>query len=208
VEPTTEPREVAARINGAKPAGILIVGVSQPDALEIASALRTRVGLPEPAIAIVDRDELTGTSNRAWALSRFTTRLVNLIQSPPSLTSDPSREFRIDLRAREVLVDNSRRLVWSPMEFRLILLFLRYPGIVFSRNELLRRTQGPTRSGGAQMIDVLVYRIRTKFESERTHFRLRTVRGLGYAFDARHDVFFDVVTKRPFVSWPGCALAL
>lgn len=96
-----------------------------------------------------------------------------------------------------------RCLIFSPMEFRLLVFFLRYPGVVFSRQELLQHTARSDVSVQPQIIDVMIRRIRMKVELyfQSPHF-VRTARELGYKFAENGDIFFDKITGHRFVSWP------
>jgi DNA-binding response OmpR family regulator len=95
------------------------------------------------------------------------------------------------------------RMPCSPTEFRLLTFFLRYPDIVFSRMELLRRISSTWTSVDSRMIDVLIRRLRRKIELDPSSpAHLRTVQGLGYMFRHNSDIFLDKLTGDPFRSWP------
>jgi DNA-binding winged helix-turn-helix (wHTH) protein len=112
------------------------------------------------------------------------------------------RYFRIDQRAREVSL-GMQRMMCSPMEFRLLVFFLRYPDVVFSRTALLRRISGATDSAKPQIVDVLVRRLRDKVEFKNSRpEHIQAVRGIGYVFRHNGDVFLDSLTQQLFLSWP------
>jgi DNA-binding response OmpR family regulator len=121
----------------------------------------------------------------------------------PRPRKDIARRFIVDQRAREIIL-NGRRMTCSPMEFRLLLFFLRYPGIVFSRDELVRRTKGSDNPIDSRIIDVLVRRIRQKIERGKAPLSLRSIRGFGYIFVNDRDGFVDAITGKEFLAWPCC----
>ena len=132
-------------------------------------------------------------------------RPIALLSSDPTSRSD-SQKPRGDCghylmstcsRAREICVDNGYHSC-SPMEFRLLLFFLQYPRIVFSREELVKRVRLEEGLVDARFIDVLVLRLRRKIGASAESPRcLRTVPRLGYVFEYNGDSFIDVETNTP-----------
>jgi two-component system OmpR family response regulator len=90
------------------------------------------------------------------------------------LTLDPVRhvvrrgEERIDLTARE---------------FALLSMLLQRPGQVFTRSVLLDAVWGGTRDTYANVVDLYVSYLRKKLDRDSGASHIRTVRGVGYAFD-------------------------
>ncbi|MFZ5438782.1 MAG: response regulator transcription factor [Myxococcota bacterium] len=73
----------------------------------------------------------------------------------------------------------------TAQEFKLLAHFVSHPGHTFSREELLSGAWGYGYEGTARTVDNFVSQLRAKFEpvpDEPRHFK--TVRGLGYRFDA------------------------
>src|SRR6201999_83550 len=69
-------------------------------------------------------------------------------------------------------------------EFELLELFLRNPGRVLTRGQLIDRVWGSDYVGDTKTLDVHVKRLRAKLESDPSHpTMLVTVRGLGYKLD-------------------------
>jgi DNA-binding response OmpR family regulator len=68
------------------------------------------------------------------------------------------------------------------MEFELLKFLMTHPSRVFTREALLSRVWGYDYYGGARTVDVHVRRLREKLGEHAE--RLRTVRGVGYLFDA------------------------
>jgi DNA-binding response OmpR family regulator len=87
-------------------------------------------------------------------------------------------QIRLDLRTREAAVaDRSAEL--SNREFSLAEMFLRNPGEVLSREQLLSHVWGYDHDPGTNVLDVYVGYLRKKLGSDV----IKTVRGTGYQFD-------------------------
>ena len=70
-------------------------------------------------------------------------------------------------------------------EFELLEMFLRNPGRVLTRGQLIDRVWGSDYVGDTKTLDVHVKRLRAKLEPDPANPKfLLTVRGLGYKFDA------------------------
>jgi two-component system, OmpR family, phosphate regulon response regulator PhoB len=73
----------------------------------------------------------------------------------------------------------------GPIGFRLLEFLLEKPGRVFSRGQLLDGIWGRTAEIDDRTVDVHVGRLRKALTKGRERDPIRTVRGLGYAFDER-----------------------
>lgn len=93
-------------------------------------------------------------------------------------------DLEIDLEAATVKKAGSAVRL-TATEYRMLLTFVRTPGRVFSREELLREVWGFDHLGDSAMVNMAVKRLRDKVESDPSEPELiATVRGLGYRFDA------------------------
>jgi DNA-binding response OmpR family regulator len=97
------------------------------------------------------------------------------------------------VRVGAITIDPARREVWrdgtplglKPKEFDLLLYFVRHPGRVFTREQLLERVWGYDFAGTNRTVDVHIRWLREKIEEDPAHPRhLRTSRGAGYLFEA------------------------
>jgi DNA-binding response OmpR family regulator len=95
------------------------------------------------------------------------------------------------LRAGDIVLDEAMHRVWvgektidlTPTEFELLAIFMRTPGRVFSRWELMERLQGEATEGVERTIDVHIRNLRTKIETDPRQPRyIETVYGIGYRF--------------------------
>jgi DNA-binding response OmpR family regulator len=72
----------------------------------------------------------------------------------------------------------------TPIEFRMLGLFIRARGRVLSRDQLLDQAWGPDTYASARIVDNHIVNLRRKIEPDPANPRyLRNVRGLGYRFD-------------------------
>ena len=90
---------------------------------------------------------------------------------------------RMDVERHEVLVDGEA--VAMPLrEFELLELFLRHPGRVLTRGQIIERLWGPDYEGDTKTLDVHVKRLRGRIEADASKpVLITTVRGLGYRLD-------------------------
>jgi two-component system, OmpR family, response regulator RegX3 len=100
--------------------------------------------------------------------------------APMTLEAGP---VRMDVERHVVTVDGAAQRL--PLkEFELLELFLRNPGRVLTRGQLIDRVWGSDYVGDTKTLDVHVKRLRAKLEPDPSHpTMLVTVRGLGYKLD-------------------------
>lgn len=92
-------------------------------------------------------------------------------------------DLSIDPVKRQAMLQD-RRLDLTPREFDLLLFFMRHPGSVFSRLDLLAQVWGRAHSGYEHTVNVHINRLRGKIEwSPLEPRRLVTVWGRGYRFN-------------------------
>jgi len=100
-----------------------------------------------------------------------------------------------DLTRHTASVDG-RPLDLTTMEFDLLALLVEYPGQVFTRLQLLDRTQGTAYEGYERTIDVHIKNLRKKLgdDSQNPRF-IETVRSVGYRFSQPFDFAQDRENK-------------
>ena len=100
--------------------------------------------------------------------------------APATLEAGP---VRMDVERHVVTVDGTEQRL--PLkEFELLEMFLRNPGRVLTRGQLIDRVWGSDYVGDTKTLDVHVKRLRAKIEPDPSAPRhLVTVRGLGYKFE-------------------------
>ncbi len=206
VMPNQSVADLAAEVDRVKAQGVLIVGGSPASSLELLHQLHIawkQVNFPVGVVGSIS--ELAWSNGPSkFSCKAVLSRLCAAYENQRTPSPRRPRRFSVDLRAREVISGNVRSTC-SPMELRLFTWFLRYPGIVFSREELLRRISSSETVPDSRIVDVFVKRIRAKIEIDpNAPSHLVTVRGIGYIFRHNSDIFLDSLTRNPFAPWPCC----
>ena len=98
--------------------------------------------------------------------------------SAPTATSITHGDVVLDILARRATV-NGREVELSAREFALAEQFLRSPGQVLSREQLLSRVWGMDFDPGSNVVDVYVRYLRGKLGAEH----ISTIRGAGYRWE-------------------------
>jgi DNA-binding response OmpR family regulator len=166
---------------------VLDLGLPSMDGFSILDRLR-RSGSSVPVIILTARDStsdtvagLEGGADDYMAkpfrfeelLARIRLRLrTDRADEPTVLTRG---DLSLDLRTRRALVAG-RSVDLSAREFALAETFLRNPGHVLSREQLLSRVWGYDFDPGSNVVDVYVRYLRRKLGADR----IETVRGMGY----------------------------
>jgi len=104
-----------------------------------------------------------------------------------STTSAPDEtltyhDLTLDMAAHKVM-RGGRAVHLGPTEFRLLRVFLKRPGRVFSREQLLDLAWGRDIYLEARTVDVHIRRLRKQLNAAGEADLIRTVRGAGYALD-------------------------
>jgi two-component system response regulator RegX3 len=107
-----------------------------------------------------------------------------IVDEVDDATALEAGHVRMDVDRHLVTVDGD--IVKLPLkEFELLEYFLRNPGRVLTRGQLIDRVWGADYVGDTKTLDVHVKRLRAKIEPDPANpISLTTVRGLGYKFDA------------------------
>ena len=87
-------------------------------------------------------------------------------------------DVELDLRTRQVRVDGMIKDL-SAREFTMLETFMRHPGHVLSREQLLSQAWDLDFDPGSNVVDVYVGYLRKKLGSHR----IETVRGMGYRIE-------------------------
>lgn len=168
---------------------ILDIGLPGIDGFEVLSRLRGE-GSRTPVIVLTARDGvqdtvagLEGGANdyvsKPFHFAELLAR-VRLRIGDGSTSSEPSvvlreRDLELDLRTRAVKVDG-RTIDLTAREFALLEVFMRHPGHVLSREQILGHVWGLDFDPASNVVDVYVRSLRGKVGAER----VETVRGAGY----------------------------
>lgn len=98
-------------------------------------------------------------------------------------TVDRIGTMEINMESYEVRLDG-KAVELKPRELQLLFFFWRNRSKVFDREQLLAKVWGYDYAGETRTVDVHIQRLREKLESEGCGFSFRTIRGVGYKFEA------------------------
>lgn len=173
---------------------VLDIGLPSMDGFEVLDQLRSQ-GSRIPVIVLTARDSVGDTVSAleggaddympkpfrfAELLARVRLRLRSVDDSQNGARDDvlESGGVRLDVRTRRARVAD-REIDLSAREFALAEMFLRNPGQVLSREQLLDHVWGLDFDPGSNVVDVYVGYLRRKFGADT----ISTVRGMGYRFN-------------------------
>ncbi|PSK97270.1 DNA-binding response OmpR family regulator [Haloactinopolyspora alba] len=168
---------------------ILDIGLPVVDGFAVLRQLRAS-GSAVPVIILTARDSITDTvagleggaddyMAKPFRFEELLARIRLRLRDDRAPESTVLRHggLALDLRTRRATVDE-RTVELSAREFALAETFMRHPGQVLSREQLLSRVWGYDFDPGSNVVDVYVRYLRRKLGSER----FATVRGVGYRF--------------------------
>jgi DNA-binding response OmpR family regulator len=170
---------------------ILDLGLPGKDGLTVLEEIRGQ-GVQMPVLILTARDDIqdkvtgfeSGADDYLTKPFRFEELLVRIRARLRSVvnTSNQSAELTfqqggitLDLRTRKVKV-NDRPIELSAREFTMLEVFMRHPGQVISREQLLNSVWGYDYDPGSNVVDVYVGYLRRKVGSDV----IETIRGMGY----------------------------
>ena len=124
---------------------------------------------------------------KPFSPAELTARIKALLRrSRPDRLTDKITVGDIELdREAHRVVRSGRELRLGPTEFRLLEFFMRSPGRVLSRNQLLDGVWGRDVYVDERTVDVHIGRLRRSLIRGRERDPIRTVRGAGYVFSER-----------------------
>lgn len=184
-----------AAVRKLKPVAVVLdIGLSGMDGIEVCRTMRG-AGDWTPVLFVTARDEeverLLGLELGAddYVTKPFSPRELALRVKTVLRRSAGAQPVEL-LTAGAVRVDPAQRRAWAgerevsltSTEFDLLAALLRQPGRVFERGQLLNSVWGYPAEAGSRTVDVHIAQLRAKLGE---HSPIRTVRGVGYAADAR-----------------------
>ncbi len=177
------------------PAAVLVSG---PDGADTIAALRLALG-EVPLLLDIGEDTLEGRSlclscgaDDFWLSSHGASDLLTRLRLHLQLRGS-DRTGTPPLQLADLRVDPSCRGVWrgsrqvslTAREYQLLLALLRQPGLVLSREDLLREVWHDQQGSASNVVEVYVRYLRQKLEEGGERRLIHTVRGRGYCLCER-----------------------
>ena len=206
VEAFSVPTDVIRQAESLCPALIIIDGMLRSaSGLQLCRRIRRNTLLHATPVILLtyqsgENDRIAGLEagaddciTKPFANAEFMARIQAVLRrcAPSPRHSDSSKNGVIHLGEIEIdglgmrLSVAGRDVGATTLEFRLIQHLARNQGRVFTRDELLDAVWGNTEFVTPRSVDTCIRRIRKKMELGSGASRVRTIRGVGYRFDAQ-----------------------
>jgi DNA-binding response OmpR family regulator len=179
---------------------VLIVDLGLPDEDGLSLILRLRqLGLRAPVLILSARrtvdDRVRGLEQggddyltKPFALAELLARLRNLVKRNSSSITEATRlrvlDLELDLLRREAS-RSGEILNLTPQEFVLLEYLCRNAGRVVTRSMILDEVWGMRIQPDTNVVDVHIYRLRGKVDTDGRRPLIRTLRGVGYVLKDR-----------------------
>ena len=191
----------AIQLASGKKYDVLIVDLGLPDqdSIDLILQLR-RSGISSPVLILSARrsvdDRVKGLEQggddyltKPFALAELLARLRNLLRRNLATSEEATTRLRIlDLELDFISRRASRGeevLNLSPQEFVLLTYLCRHAGRVVTRSMLLSEVWGMRIQPNTNVVDVHIYRLRGKVDTEGREPLIKTLRGIGYVLKDR-----------------------
>jgi DNA-binding response OmpR family regulator len=190
----------AIQLASGKKYDVLIVDLGLPDQDGIDLILQLRhSGISSPVLILSARrsvdDRVKGLEQggddyltKPFALAELLARLRNLLRRNLGTSEETTRLRVLDLELDFINRRASRGeevLNLSPQEFVLLTYLCRHAGRVVTRSMLLSEVWGMRIQPNTNVVDVHIYRLRGKVDTEGREPLIRTLRGIGYVLKDR-----------------------
>ena len=188
-----DPRKAIETINRKDP-DLLILDVMMPhiNGFELCKMIRQESD--KPIIILSARgeadDKIKGIDlgaddylSKPFEARELVARVHNLLRrTQKGSTFGSDQIFQIDQQRLEVSL-NGNVLDLTTKEFELMDLFIKNPGMIFSRDEIIKEIKGIDAHLFSRSIDILISRLRHKIEDDPKEPKLiKTIWGKGYMF--------------------------
>jgi two-component system copper resistance phosphate regulon response regulator CusR len=179
---------------------VLVVDLGLPDEDGLSLILRLRqLGLRAPVLILSARrsvdDRVRGLEQggddyltKPFALAELLARLRNLVKRNSSSVAEAARlrvlDLELDLLRREAS-RSGEILNLTPQEFVLLEYLCRNAGRVVTRSMILDEVWGMRIQPDTNVVEVHIYRLRGKVDTDGRRPLIRTLRGVGYVLKDR-----------------------
>jgi DNA-binding response OmpR family regulator len=182
-------RATTSRIRSGRP-DVLVMDVASFGArgYRISDTIRSRLQGVATILLLPEGHDSVGSAAEAFMTPPFTSRkLLYRIRKVAEIL--PQREIHVGDLALDpdtrILRKGAAATQLRPKEATLLLFFMRHPGKVLSRREIMKAVWETDYVGDTATLNVHVRWLRIKIEDDPSAPQyLRTVRGIGYRFDA------------------------
>ena len=172
---------------------IVDLGLPDQDGIDLILQLR-KSGVTSPVLILSARrsvdDRVKGLEfggddylTKPFAIAELLARMRNLLRRNSTPSEDATRLRVHDLELDMITRRASRGdevLNLSPQEFVLLLYLCRNAGRIVTRSMLLTEVWGMRIKPDTNVVDVHIYRLRGKVDSEGREPLIKTLRGIGY----------------------------
>jgi DNA-binding response OmpR family regulator len=178
---------LATAVSGEFDLVVLDLGLPKRDGFDVLQGMR-RANVMTPVIILTARDSVHDTvagleggaddyMTKPFRFEELLARVRLRLRSDrtPELTVLRHGDLSLDLRTRRVTVATKTEDL-TAREFSLMELFLRHPGQVLAREQILSHVWGYDFDPGSNVVDVYVRTLRRKIGADH----IETVRGMGY----------------------------
>jgi DNA-binding response OmpR family regulator len=192
--------KTAERMTIESPHDVLVVDLGLPDEDGLTLILRLRqLGLRAPVLILSARrsvdDRVRGLEQggddyltKPFALAELLARLRNLVKRNSASVAEAARlrvlDLELDLLRREAS-RSGEILNLTPQEFVLLEYLCRNAGRVVTRSMILDEVWGMRIQPDTNVVDVHIYRLRGKVDTDGRRPLIRTLRGVGYVLKDR-----------------------
>lgn len=171
---------------------ILDIGLPGKDGFEVMQEIRG-TGNEIPILVLTARDSVDDTvasfdggaddyMSKPFSFDELLVRVKRRIHRPSETSKSENvlthKEIQLELLSRKLTVAGKEFDVTS-REFTMLEMFMKNPGQVLSREQLLSRVWGLAHDPGSNVVDVYIRYLRQKLGTES----IKTVRGMGYKLD-------------------------
>jgi two-component system copper resistance phosphate regulon response regulator CusR len=177
---------------------IVDLGLPDQDGIDLILELR-RSGISSPVLILSARrsvdDRVKGLEQggddyltKPFAVAELLARLRNLLRRNMATNEEATRLRVLDLELDFISRRASRGdevLNLSPQEFVLLTYLCRHAGRVVTRSMLLSEVRGMRFQPNTNVVDVHIYRLRGKVDTEGRDPLIKTLRGIGYVLKDR-----------------------
>jgi len=177
---------------------LLDIGLPNVDGLEVLKGLRERDDGTPVIVLSARENEYDKVAALRLGADDYVTKpfalaeLMARIEAVLRRVSNGSQSGETDIEFADVRVSPRRRIVerdgepvkLTHLEFELLLYLLQRPGVVVSREKLLKEVWGVRHAGSRRTVDNFVAQLRAKLGEDPDQPRhILTVRGSGYRFN-------------------------